>query len=548
MSLNVADFDNDGYQDVFKTDIATGVPYNGVYDYFKLFRNQGGSFFQNIAGPFGLESVNFGWGALWVDYNNDCYEDLYIATGDIDSLLPVKTSLLYENTSGIGFANKTDSVLANITNVAYCPVKGDIDNDGFYDIVVVNHGIPPSVLQNSGNKNHYIKVTPVGLQSNKQAIGTLIKVYSGGICQTQTVFCGSGLCAQNSQHKIFGTGQSELVDSLVAYFPSGIVTKMYSLAADQHYYVEEKVTVEIDLIPGASSTTLCQGDSITIGVPGLYNYSWSNGQTTSTITVTNSGVYSFQAENSFGDTVYISQAEHIQFEPPLSAVTVVNQPPCGNDSSGTIQIFPTQPQLVNSILWSNGDIGTLADSLSPGYYTYTILSNNGCTTSDSAEIVATPDFSVSAFTTPVTDTGLGSVTFSLWGGTAPFQFFMDTTTVAQTINNLTAGNYEVTVIDALGCEVIVSFVIIDQSSASIAAIENNVIRVSYQNGTCSVCADQALSGATISIVDITGKTVYEWQWRGANPCSSETMNLVPGYYQVSISHATGKKVQTLLIR
>lgn len=552
MSLSVADYDNDGYQDVFKTDIATGLPFNGVYDYYKLFRNQNGSFFQNVAGPLGLETINFGWGSVWVDYNNDGYEDLYVATGEIDSTLTVKTSLLYRNNGGAGFIDDTDSILSNVYNVAYCPVKGDIDNDGFYDIVVVNHGIAPSVLQNSGensgNKNHYIKVTPVGIQSNKQAIGTVFKVYAGGMCQTQTVFCGSDLCAQHSQHKIFGTGPSLMVDSLIAYFPSGIVTKMYNLPVDTSYVVEEKATIGLDFIQGPGGLTVCDGDTALIGMPGLYNYQWNTGATTSHITVTTTGTYSFEAENATGDTIYISEPEFVYFEPQINAISIVTQPPCGDDSAGVIQLLPTQSQLVDSILWSNGEVGNTIDSLSPGMYTYTIVSYNGCLSTDSVEIIGTPAFTAQPFTSPVTDQSLGSVTFNIWGGSAPFEFYMDTVQVGQTITDLAAGTYDVTIIDASGCEVIVSFTINDESSASLTEMNEDELRTFVSQGACFVCADKSLLGSEISVIDMTGKRVLNWTWTESDACTQQSANLAEGFYQVQITNNGSTSVKNLVVR
>lgn len=548
MSLSVADYDNDGYQDIFKTDIASGLPYNGVYDYYKLFRNQNGSFFQNVAGIMGLETINFGWGSVWIDYNNDCYEDLYVATGEIDSLLALKTSLLYRNNGGNGFVDETDSILSNVHNVAYCPVKGDIDNDGFYDLVVVNHGIPPSVLHNSGNKNHFIKVTPVGIQSNKQAIGTVFKVYAGGICQTQTVFCGSDLCAQHSQHKIFGTGPAVMVDSLVAYFPSGIVTKMYNLPVDTNYVVEEKATINVDFIQGPGGLTVCDGDSAQVGMSGYYNYEWNTGDTTSHITVTSTGTYYFEAENASGDSIFVSAQEFIYFEPPIGAISIVTQPPCGNDSAGVIQLLPTQAQLVDYITWSNGDIGTTIDSLAPGMYTYTIVSYNGCLSSDSIEIVATPEFSVQPFTTSETDQSLGSVTFNIWGGTAPFEFYMDTVQVGQTINNLAAGTYEVTIIDAAGCEVDVIFIINDETTTGIGQIEVTSLKTFFSDGACFVCADNALTGSEITVIDMNGKEVLNWTWTENDPCSQQSANLSEGFYQVRILHGGVTSVKNLVVR
>ena len=61
------------------------------------------------------------------------------------------------------------------------------------------------------------------------AIGAEIRVFVEGIQQLQTVFCGEQLCAQNSQHKIFGAGSAEIIDSIFVKFPSGLIAKRYAI-------------------------------------------------------------------------------------------------------------------------------------------------------------------------------------------------------------------------------------------------------------------------------------------------------------------------------
>ena len=73
------------------------------------------------------------------------------------------------------------------------------------------------------------------------AIGAEIRVYVDGTQQLQTVFCGEQLCAQNSQHKIFGIGMAEIVDSIFVKFPSGLIAKRYAVPANQAITIFEEI-------------------------------------------------------------------------------------------------------------------------------------------------------------------------------------------------------------------------------------------------------------------------------------------------------------------
>jgi hypothetical protein len=270
MTLSVSDFNNDGFQDVFKTDVGSNTQINGLALEHKLFQNNSGNFV-DIAQGSGLDTNIFSWGALWVDYNNDGFEDLYIATAEGTGF----ESLLYRNNAGLSFELINDSINGNITSTSYCPVKGDIDNDGFYDIVVVNEMEDPDVLLNSGNENNFVKIDLVGNYSNQKGIGSTIEVYANGEHQTQTVFCGSGICAQNSQHKIFGIGTATAVDSIVITFPSGLVMTKTNLAANANYTIIEQVPQVVDFNSGMDTVYACDGDQFDIGIPGWINYNWS---------------------------------------------------------------------------------------------------------------------------------------------------------------------------------------------------------------------------------------------------------------------------------
>jgi hypothetical protein len=505
MTISVSDYNNDGFQDVFVTDVADGSLQAGAYLEYKFFENQSGVSFNNIANQMNLDTNIYAWGALWVDYDNDCYEDLYIATGYTDSISnPNRESFLYRNEQGQSFSLINDSISGDIIGTSHCPVKGDINNDGFYDIVVLNDNKRPNVLLNTSNNNNYIKITLEGSISNPMAIGSKIQVYANNTCQTQTVFCGSAFCAQNSQHKIFGTGTDFIVDSIVVTFPSGIVMKEYGIPSFQNITIREKVTLSVDFMPSTNFMAGCPGDIFEFGMGGFYNYNWSNGATDSIINVSNSGTYSFTAESITGDTLYVSTELDLYIEPSIVQQEIVTNPPCGAINSGAVEIIVTPNALVDSIYWSNNMTGPSITGLAAGNYNYTITTIGGCIYSGTSTIVDSPPFNAQFFTSPVTDTTLGGIEVFIWGGTQPFTYILDGDTVTNSISGLDAGTYDLIVVDDNGCTDSSSVVIYDYSTSGINNL-NNASDVYYYNGQVHISNfPEALS---IEILDMNGKRI-----------------------------------------
>jgi hypothetical protein len=454
MTSSIADYNNDGFQDIFITDfgVDTTASGNGPYHY-KLFENQNGASFIDKAAAKNLNSDIFGWGALWVDYNNDSYEDIYVATGNNFGELAPTMSSLYRNEGGGTFTLINDSIIGDIETFSFCPVKGDLNNDGFYDIAVLNKDTLPNLLQNQGNGNNYIKITPVGIISNRMAIGSQIRVSAGGINQLQTVFCGENLFAQNSQHKIFGLDTNSIIDSISIVFPSGIIAKRYNIAVNQsiNIYEEEFVLVDFDIDVVLDPLMICGNDTISITLSGYDNYYWSDGSSDSVLVITSPGTYYFEAFNEMGDTLYRSQDIIVAYdEVPLYQESVI-QVDCNNDFTGTASLIFANPTQIDSVFWSNGEIGLEIDSLPAGLYSYTITTNNGCNYYGSITVSEMENFYLEIQTTAYTSASPGSISLFVFGGTLPITYILDGDTVTNYISDLNAGSYTLTVIDGNGC-------------------------------------------------------------------------------------------------
>lgn len=508
MSLSVSDFNNDGWFDIFKTDIANGTAYQGILNDYTFSSNMGNGIYQNNTYSMNLNYQMFAWGALFVDFDNDRYEDLYIATSYLNTTSnPAQTSLLLNNNNGLNFTNNNSSITGNIITSAFSPTKGDINNDGFYDIVVLNKDTVPTVLLNDANSiNNYIKITLEGTISNREAIGATIKVWDDGICQTQTTFCGINFCAQNSQHHIFGAKNSQSIDSIIVHFPSGIVMKEFNIPTNQHITIREKVQVSVDLIPNNDTTYMCFGESVTIGTSGQFNHTWNTGSNNDSIVINSSGTYFLTAESISGDTLYISQQETIIMYDSISFQVVTDQPNC-DELYGNATLLSNQIGDIDSIIWSNGVYGTLNDSLIPDIYTYIIYSNSGCQQYGSISIEAIPNFSVQYFTTTASESNGGSIEFYIWGGTPPFTYSINGIIGSNPYSDLSPGSYTATITDANGCENMVDFNILLDATASIAVNEEDQVSIRATGNNIHIKSNDEIEVNSIQLVDLLGRKI-----------------------------------------
>ena len=462
MSNSFCDFDNDNDYDIFCSNFGYSPGFSQGY---YLYENEADTFFVNNASSLGIQSLGAGWGSLWIDYDNDAYNDLYITTGAILSTYQFDyTSWFYRNENGQGFALINDSINQNTFAKSYSAVKGDINNDGFYDMAIQNE-FPTNtfVFENSTNQNNYIKLSLNATISNSQCIGAEVKVYAGGIQQMQTQFSGEMLCSQNSQHLIFGIGNNSLIDSIVTYFPSGIVNKLVNVTPNQSLQIQE--------INGSSSSFsfnlpdtifICQNDTLELSYPGLDSYSWSNGSTDESIVITQNGTYFMNGNMGTGLQLY-SDTVTVYIEPIQAFLPIITDDYCGL-GLGSVQLVATQNSILsNSIYWSSNDTLLNVSNLSEGWYTYTYLDELNCNTIiDSIYIADAPSHSTSILTSPQTDLNLGTLNAFTFGGNPPYSYTISNQQVVLPIDTLIAGNYTLYIADALGCMDSISVEIIDQ--------------------------------------------------------------------------------------
>jgi enediyne biosynthesis protein E4 len=278
-SVDWIDYDLDGDQDIFVT--------NENNSKNSLYQNDGTGNFTKITGFTVVESLKNSAGSSWGDIDNDGDFDLFVANwenqnnqlffndgngvftpvmqgeivndggcsfgssfadvdndGDLDlfvcnAFCTGENNFFYLNQGDGTFVKETSSAPATDQGWTFGCAWGDYDNNGFMDLVLANcknENQSNALYKNNGNDNHWFKLSCEGIESNRSAIGTVVKVKAlidgNEIWQMRRIAGQSGYCSQNSLNIHFGLGDAILIDSLVVQWPSGTVQTMENIAID----------------------------------------------------------------------------------------------------------------------------------------------------------------------------------------------------------------------------------------------------------------------------------------------------------------------------
>ena len=244
MSVTVDDFNADGFFDIYVTNTYFPIsdPGGNV-----LFKNNGDGTFTDIAASSGTIFDSVGWGAVFLDADNDADLDLYVS-GSLDgSVSGLLSSAFYENIGPETFTMPLNSGLDLDQQISYANAIGDLDNDGKLDIVVYNNDYRPSVYKNtSTNTNNYLGIELVGTTSNKDGIGSVIEISINGEQQYRYTMCGEGYMSQNTHKEYFGLGTETEVDYVKVKWLSGIEDTIFNVSANQVLTVIEGSTLSVD--------------------------------------------------------------------------------------------------------------------------------------------------------------------------------------------------------------------------------------------------------------------------------------------------------------
>jgi enediyne biosynthesis protein E4 len=244
MGADFGDYNNSGWPSVFVNALANQK--------YKLFRNVKGRF-DDVTDSLGLGAPTIshsGWGAKWIDFDNDGHLDLFVAQGHVmDNIELTEPRLHYREpplllkNDPTGFRNVSANAgeVFNLPMAARGAAFGDLDNDGFIDVAINCNGGAALILRNLGNvQNHWLTLNLVGTRSNRDGIGSKIRlVTDDGKQQTAFASTAGSYISASDKRAHFGLGSSKKVRVVEITWPSGIVQRLESVAADQILTVKE---------------------------------------------------------------------------------------------------------------------------------------------------------------------------------------------------------------------------------------------------------------------------------------------------------------------
>ena len=248
MGVGVGDFDRDGLLDIFKTNFSgdTSTLYRNLGVKNGLLTFDDVTFTAGI----GVNTRFLGWGCNFADFDNDGWLDIFLVNGHVYPEVEKLTTeagypqrkVLYQNLRNGAFKDITEKIggaLTEPTASRGCAF-GDFDNDGDVDVVINPVNAEPVLLRaDSTTGNNWISIKAIGAKSNRSGVGARIKIVTEEQTQIDEVRSGGSYYSQNDLRVHFGLGKTTKVKSIEVRWPSGAVDTLKDVAAGQVVIVRE---------------------------------------------------------------------------------------------------------------------------------------------------------------------------------------------------------------------------------------------------------------------------------------------------------------------
>jgi hypothetical protein len=243
MGVDFRDLNNDGFPDIVLVALQNET--------FPIYQNNRDGGFTDITAKSGMALLSIpmsGYSANIADFDNDGWKDIFVSRGDVQS--PAMAGLRKVDQNNTVFRNLAGGRWSALTEEAGFNAQpprrhrgaaiGDFNHDGKLDIVVTALGAPAELwINDSPNSNHWLELALEGTKSNRDAIGARIRLVSGGQAQFNSVTTASGYASSSAGPVHFGLGAAKMADEIEIRWPSGIVQKLKHVPGDRIIHVKE---------------------------------------------------------------------------------------------------------------------------------------------------------------------------------------------------------------------------------------------------------------------------------------------------------------------
>ena len=250
MGVDSADYDRDGWPDILKTNFSD--------DTNNLYHNDHNGEFTDVAGSAGIGAISYpylGFGAKFLDYDNDGWLDIFIVNGHVDAQVEgqsfgvgyAEQPFLFHNLSAdkskfgkfeeVG--QKSGGPLSK-KYVGRAALTADFWNRGRQDLLITDLDASPVLLRNEvGSVGHWLRIKTVGTKSNHDGYNAKIEVTVEGSTRYAEVRAGGSFESSSDPRAFFGLGTAARVDSILIRWPSGQIDKVGAEPVDQELVVQE---------------------------------------------------------------------------------------------------------------------------------------------------------------------------------------------------------------------------------------------------------------------------------------------------------------------
>ncbi len=242
MGVDAADYDGDGWQDLFVANIDQEM--------FSLYKNLEGDDFVDASLEVRRETRLYsGWGLRFFDFDNDGDPDLILANGHPDDMIGLfkpqvsyrQELLLFEN-HGADFENVSDTA-GSVFREEYAArglAVGDYDNDGDGDVLVSNNGAAPLLLRNDTERgNQWVGLRLIATASNPEGVGAVVAWKAGGVERSRFRTSGGSYLSSHDRREILGLGAAASAEWIEIRWPGGTVDRIEDVAPGTYHTVRE---------------------------------------------------------------------------------------------------------------------------------------------------------------------------------------------------------------------------------------------------------------------------------------------------------------------